>query len=252
MDRPEIRLQKFLSQAGVASRRGAEDLIRAGRVRLNGRVVTELGTKLAPGRDVVELDGRRVRAAAPVWIAFHKPRGLVSTRRDPQGRRTIYDALPARFRTLFYVGRLDAESEGLMLLTNDGDGAHRLLHPRFGTLRVYDVELDGAPSAEDLLALQRGVPLEDGPARAEFAERSDAAGAAHTLRLGLREGRKREVRRMLAALGHTVRRLERVRYGPVELGGLEPGAWRRLTRAELRALRRGTEEGGAGGETADG
>jgi 23S rRNA pseudouridine2605 synthase len=227
-----IRLQKYLSQAGAASRRASEELITAGRVAVNGSVVRELGTRVDPGRDVVELDGRRVEPAAAAWYALNKPRGYLSTRDDPQGRRTIYDLVPPELQRLFYVGRLDFDSDGLILLTNDGDTAHRMLHPRFGVEREYEVELhadfDDALSRE----LRRGVELEDGPARAHSARRT----GSRRLRLTLREGRKREVRRMLAALGHDVRRLTRVRYGPVSLDGLPSGGWRQLEPDELAAL----------------
>jgi 23S rRNA pseudouridine2605 synthase len=228
-----IRLQKFLSQAGTASRRGAEELIAAGRVVVNGVVVSEPGTRVDPQRDEVVVDGERVRPAASEWYALHKPRGYLSTRDDPQGRQTLYDLVPPELRRLFYVGRLDYDSEGLVLLTNDGDTAHRMLHPRFGMEREYELELDRAADDALVRALVQGVELEDGPARAGAVRRVGAKG----LRLTLREGRKREVRRMLAACGHDVRRLRRVRYGPVALGDLEPGAWRKLDKQELAALK---------------
>jgi 23S rRNA pseudouridine2605 synthase len=228
-----IRLQKFLSQAGTASRRGAEELIAAGRVVVNGVVVSEPGTRVDPQRDEVVVDGERVRPAASEWYALHKPRGYLSTRDDPQGRQTLYDLVPPKLRRLFYVGRLDYDSEGLVLLTNDGDTAHRMLHPRFGMEREYEVELDRAADDALVSALVQGVELEDGPARAGAVRRVGVKG----LRLTLREGRKREVRRMLAACGHDVRRLRRVRYGPVALGDLEPGAWRKLEKQELAALK---------------
>jgi 23S rRNA pseudouridine2605 synthase len=231
-----VRLQKFLSQAGVASRRQSETLIANGRVKVNGGVVTELGTRVDPARDEVEVDGRRVRPAREEWYALHKPRGYVSTRSDPEARATVYDLLPQRLHGLFYVGRLDYDSEGLVLLTNDGDTAHRLLHPRFGVEREYEVELDRNAEIDLAARLEAGVELDDGPARAQSARRT----APKRVLLTLREGRKREVRRMLAACGHDVRRLRRVRYGPIRLGDLEPGAWRPLERGELQALRRST------------
>jgi 23S rRNA pseudouridine2605 synthase len=232
-----VRLQKYLARAGVASRRQAEELIRAGRVRLNGAVVTEMGTKIRPGEDRVTVDRRDVEPAPALWIALHKPRGVVSTRRDPQGRRTVYDLLPPTHRRLFHVGRLDLDSEGLLLLTNDGENAHRLLHPRYGAARVYDVEVEGRPDPETLDRLKRGVTLEDGLARAHDVRALRAPAGAGRLRLTLREGRKREVRRMLEAVGHPVVRLRRVQYGPVRLGDLPVGAWRPLATAELAALR---------------
>lgn len=224
-----MRLQKFLSHAGVASRRAAEELIRAGRVSINGTPVTELGTRIDPDRDRVRVDGCDVRPRAVEWLAVHKPSGYVSTRRDPQGRPTIYDLVPPEAGRLFYVGRLDVDSEGLMLLTNDGDSAHRLLHPRFEVERVYEAHVAGDPGEPVLARLRAGVLLEDGPARAREAERIGPG----RVRLVLTEGRKREVRRLLAAVGHPVRRLVRVRYGPVELGALPPGHWRRLRPDEI-------------------
>jgi pseudouridine synthase len=233
-----VRLQKFLSQAGVASRRRSEALIVAGRVQVNGNVVTELGTRVDPRHDRVEVDGARIRPARTAWYALHKPRGYLSTRSDPGGRATLYDLLPEPLHGLFHVGRLDYDSEGLVLLTNDGDTAHRMLHPRFRVPRDYEVELDRNAGADLADRLQAGIELEDGPARAEHAERT----GPKRLRLTLLEGRQREVRRMLAALGHDVRRLRRLRYGPVELGALPEGDWRPLSAAELRALERVTRQ----------
>lgn len=234
----QTRLQKFLANAGIASRRKAEQLITDGRVSVNGATVTELGTKIDPAVDTVTVDGRRVERSEPVWIALHKPRGYVSTRNDPQQRPTIYDLLPSSLHGLFYVGRLDVDSEGLMLLTNVGDEAHRLLHPKFEVPRVYEVLVEGEVSPPTLQRLLEGVELEDGPARAETAKLLPHRKAGESrVRLMLREGRKREVRRLMGAVGHKVRRLRRVSYGPVELGDLEPGKWRRLSDEELEDLK---------------
>lgn len=233
----EMRLQKYLSRAGVASRRAAEALIVSGRVRVNGQVVTELGVKVDPERDEVAVDGRRVRLAHPVWIALHKPTGYVSTRKDPEGRPTIYDLLPEKYHGLFYVGRLDLNSEGLLLLTNQGDVAHRLMHPSYEIERVYDVVVRGEVGDEAIARLREGVELEDGIARAERVKlRRPPQQGTSRLVLTLKEGRNREVRRMLRAVGHGVIRLRRIRYGPVKLGDLESGAWRRLRREEVDAL----------------
>lgn len=232
-----VRLQKFLSQAGIASRRAAEELIRAGRVRVNGVVITEMGVKVAPERDRVEIDGKRVRSAVRVWLAVHKPVGVMSTRSDPEGRRTIYDLLPPRYRQLFYVGRLDLNSEGLMLLTNDGDAAQLLLHPRHQVEREYEVVVAGRLSPGERKRLLQGVVLEDGPAKAAAVRVLGRATAEGTrLRIALREGRKHEVRRMLQAVGHRVRQLVRVRYGPIELGNLAPGEFRRLSESEIARI----------------
>jgi len=234
-----VRLQKLLSRAGLASRRRAEEWIRAGRVRVNGECVTELGVRVDPETDRVEVDGRVVSLPAPAWIVLHKPPGYVTTRRDPRGRPTIYDLLPAAFRGLFHVGRLDADSEGLLLLTNEGDVANRLLHPRYGVDRVYEADVEGRVSAETERQLLRGIELEDGPARARAIERMRAATPGTTrLRITMRDGRKRIVRRMMAAAGHPVRRLKRLSHGPVRLGRLAPGAWRRLSAEEVAALHR--------------
>jgi 23S rRNA pseudouridine2605 synthase len=227
-----VRLQKYLSQAGVASRRHSEVLIAEGRVTVNGVVVTELGTRVTANDDV-RVDGRAIHPAATGWFALHKPRGYLSTRADPGGRATLYDLLPATLHGLFYVGRLDYDSEGLVLLTNDGDTAHRMLHPRFGVEREYEVELDRTAEPDLARRLTAGVALDDGEARAERARQV----GPKRVRLTLKEGRKREVRRMLAALGHDVRRLRRLRYGPVELGTLPEGEWRPLNADEVEALR---------------
>lgn len=233
-----VRLQKFLSQAGVASRRAAETLMRDGRVRVNGEAATEPGMKVDPARDVVEVDGRRVRPAAPLWIALHKPRGYVTTRRDPQGRPTVYDLLPREHHGLFHVGRLDYDSEGLLLLTNDGDAAERLQHPRYEVDRIYHVEIDGVLGEAARRALLDGIRLDDGIARARALQRlGGAARGGERWAITLREGRKREVRRMFDAVDRPVRRLRRVSFGPIELGVLEQGRWRRLAAAEVRTLR---------------
>jgi 23S rRNA pseudouridine2605 synthase len=233
-----VRLQKFLSQAGVASRRRAEELITAGRVSVNGTVVRELGTRVHATRDVVEVDGELVREARTEWYALHKPRGYLSTRNDPEGRATLYDLVPPAMRRLFYVGRLDYDSEGLVLLTNDGDTAHRMLHPSFGTEREYEVDLVRNVDPSLVERLLEGVELDDGPARAESVRSS----GPKRLVLVLKEGRKREVRRMIAAAGHDVARLRRTRYGAVALGPLAPGAWRRLDQTEIEALHATTQQ----------
>lgn len=236
-----MRLQKYLSRAGVASRRAAEAMIVEGRVRVNGEVVTELGTRVDPETDRVVVDGRPVAPLEPVWIALHKPPGYVTTRSDPQGRPTVYDLIPDRLRGLFHVGRLDVDSEGLLLLTNQGDVAHRLLHPSYEIDREYEVLVDGVVSAESIERLLEGIELEDGRASTAAVERRKAPREGLSrLRVTLREGRKREVRRMFDALGHPVRRLIRRRYGPIRLGRLRRGEWRKLSRQEEERLERRT------------
>ncbi len=214
-------------------------MIRAGRVRVNGRVVTEMGVQVDPERDRVEVDGRRVSLANPVWVALHKPVGYVTTRSDPHGRRTVYDLLPTELAGLFHVGRLDAGSEGLLLLTNQGDVAYRLLHPSYEIDRVYDVVIEHELSDEDERRLLAGVELDDGPARVRALERRPPPKAGYTrVRVTMTEGRKREVRRLFGALGHPVRRLVRRSYGPIRLGRLPRGEWRRLEPKEVAALER--------------
>ena len=240
-----MRLQKYLAQAGVSSRRGAEEMIRQGRVRLNGDVVREMGVRVAAG-DRVAVDGREVAPEPARWILLHKPPGYVTTREDTHGRPTVYDLLPTGLRTLFHVGRLDLDSEGLLLLTNEGGVANRLMHPRHGVDRVYVVDVVGRLEPAQRAALLEGVELDDGVARAhavEVLQRAAASGGAgaepHTrVRVTMREGRKREVRRLFDAVGHPVRRLVRERLGPIELGDLAPGEWRELERDEVEALRR--------------
>jgi 23S rRNA pseudouridine2605 synthase len=244
-DTEAMRLQKFLSRSGVASRRSGEEMIRAGRVRVNGEVVREMGVKVGPG-DRVEVDGRAVSLDEPVWLLLHKPPGHVTTREDPEGRPTVYDLIPDRFQGLFHVGRLDLDSEGLLLLTNEGDVANRLLHPSREVDRVYLVDVVGVPTRPALNRLLTGVELEDGLARAHQVqlvrqERATAGAGSEPharLRISMREGRKREVRRIFDALGHPVRRLLRERLGPIRLGDLPAGKWRELTPREVASLRR--------------
>jgi len=231
-----IRIQKYLSRAGVASRREAERLILQGRIRVNGEVVLTLGSKIQPGEDRVELDGKLVGSTPPRWILFHKPPGVVTTRSDPQGRPTVYGLLPEDMSELRYVGRLDLPTEGLLLLTNEGDLLHRLTHPSHEVEREYHGWVKGVPTGDTLRRLQRGVELEDGPARATRVKVIRPVRGGVVLALVLQEGRKREVRRLLEAVGHPVTRLLRVRFGPVRLGELPAGKWRELTRKEIRAL----------------
>lgn len=219
--------------------------MRSGRVRVNGSVVTTLGTKVVPGRDLVELDGREVEVPGPRWILLNKPAGTVTTTRDPRGRPTVYDLLPPELEELglSYVGRLDMDTEGLLLLTNEGNVMNRLLHPSGEVEREYEVGLKGVPEPATLRRLEEGVELGDGPARAREVGliRPEPGGAI--LRMVLTEGRNREVRRLCAAVGHPVRRLRRVRFGPVRLGSLPPGGWRDLTADEVERLRERAAEG---------
>jgi 23S rRNA pseudouridine2605 synthase len=220
----------------VASRREAEALMAQGRVRVNGRVVTTLGTRVDPAHDVVELDGRRVRGAAFRWILLHKPGGTLTSRRDARGRRTVYDLLPSDLHGLRYLGRLDRDTEGLLLFTNEGDVANRLLHPSAEVEREYHAGVSGFPDPEKVRRLTRGVELDDGVARAASVRRLSREPEGAVLSIVLLEGRKREVRRLLEAVDHPVRWLRRVRFGPLKLGALPRGAWRDLSAREIAAL----------------
>jgi 23S rRNA pseudouridine2605 synthase len=237
MSEPEgIRLQKVLSQAGVASRRAAEDLIFRGRVEVNGEVVSEQGRRVDPATDVIRVDGVRVPPQRQTrYLVLNKPRGVLSAMEDPHGRRTLAEWVPEGTR-LFHVGRLDAETEGLLLLTNDGDFAQRLTHPSYEVPKTYLAEVSGVMTAATLKRLQKGIVLEDGPIRADRAQLVQQAADRSLVRIELHSGRNRIVRRMLDAVGHPVRKLSRTAIGPVQLGSLRTGEVRDLTREELGAL----------------
>ncbi len=250
----KVRLQKVIAAAGIASRRKAEELIRAGRVRVNGRVVRELGIKVDPDTDTIEVDGQPIRPVRThEYILLHKPRGVLSTTSDPFGRPTVVDLVP-HDRRLFPVGRLDADSEGLILLTDDGRVADRLTHPRYGHKKEYIALVIGTPTPKELRALARGIVLEEGrtgPAHVTVLGRrvpqeildagvpglrKESPHGFSWLRVEVTEGRKHQVRRMLKAVGHPVIRLIRVGMGPLRLGKLQPGQWRRLSPKERRHL----------------
>jgi 23S rRNA pseudouridine2605 synthase len=241
------RLQKLLSIAGVASRRASEELITQGRVEVNGEVVRTLGSKADPARDVVRVDGRRLRFdVRPRYILLHKPKGVVTTRRDPQRRRTVIDLLAGVREYVYPVGRLDYDSEGLLLLTSDGDLAAQLTHPRHAVERVYEAVVVGAPGEEDLERLRRGIVLDGARTaaaevrRAGTVDKGSRGGSRQPLTklvITLREGRNRQVRRMCASIGHPVRKLTRTRMGPITLGDLRPGEWRDLTPKEVAKLK---------------
>jgi len=233
-----VRLNKFLSLAGVASRREADRWIVQGRVSVNNKIVDELGFKIDEERDVVQVDGRKVQVKpTPVYILLNKPAGHLVTLKDPFRRPVVRSLLPASLGRVFPVGRLDLESEGLLVLTTDGELAHRLSHPRFGVKKVYLVKVKGEPNKEVLSRLERGIYLEGrktAPAKAALL----APGQKSSwLRLELQEGRKREVREMCAAVGHPVQELRRVEYAGLVLKGLKPGQWRHLGPPEVRRLK---------------
>jgi 23S rRNA pseudouridine2605 synthase len=226
-----MRLNAYLARAGVASRRGADELIKAGRVRVNG-AMGELNTFVSSG-DVVEVDGREVAKQRLAYVLLHKPAGVVTTARDPQGRATVVELVGHEARVV-PVGRLDVATTGALLLTNDGALAHRLAHPRYGVEKTYVAEVEGDPAGETLRRLAEGIELEDGrtaPARVRRLGHG-------RVELVLHEGRNRQVRRMLAAVGHPVRDLHRSNYAKLSLVGLSPGEWRELTPEEVEGLRR--------------
>jgi 23S rRNA pseudouridine2605 synthase len=230
-----VRLNAYLARAGVASRRKADELIKAGRVTVNGEP-GQLNTFVAK-HDRVELDGRPLARQRLAYVLLHKPAGVVTTASDPQGRPTVVELVSDHEVRLVPVGRLDADTTGALLLTNDGELAHRLAHPRYEAEKVYETEVEGQPSDEALARLEQGVELDDGP-----------TAPAKTRRLGpnvvevtIHEGRKHQVKRMLAAVGHPVRSLHRSRYAGLTLEGLEPGAWRELEPSETDQLRTRTQ-----------
>lgn len=233
-----MRLQKFISRAGVASRRAAEGLMAQGRVRVNGKRVVSPGAKVDPERDRVEVDGERVRLEPFRWILLNKPEGFLCTASDPGGRPTVYRLLSDDARSLSYLGRLDRDTRGLLVLTNEGDTLNALMHPSNEVPRQYRAWVEGGPDRHVARRLESGIELDDGPARAEQVTLEGASAGRAQLTLVLREGRKREVRRMLEAVGHPVVELERIAFGPQSLGDLESGAWRPLSNGEIRALRR--------------
>ncbi len=238
MIHPMERLNKLLAQAGIASRRGADDLVHAGRVTINGLVVVEPGTQVDPTTDDVRLDGERVivRPTRHRYLLLHKPRDVLTTVSDPEGRPTVMDLVPRDLR-LFPVGRLDGGSEGLVLMTNDGDLAHHLSHPSFQHAKEYRVKISGTPTEEALRVWREGMWIDDERTAPAEVRIESTTGAGTWLRVVLREGKNRQIRRMTEAFHHRVHRLIRIRLGPITLGDLKPGTWRELTPAEVAALR---------------
>src|SRR5438874_7787575 len=233
-----MRLNKFLAHAGIGSRRQCDQLVSAGRVSVDGKVVRELGLQLEPEGHEVRVDGKPVESERPVYWVVNKPRGYLCTNYDPAGRPLATDLVPQVPGRVYTVGRLDEDSEGLLLLTNDGELAYRLMHPRFGFEKTYEVLVAGNPSREDQQQLLRGVFLSDGHVHARRVKRLKRQGDSTWMRIVLAEGKNREIRRMLARLGHKVLRLRRVAIGPVRLSRLPKGKARKLSLPELEALRK--------------
>ena len=233
-----VRLNRFLSLAGVASRREADRWILEGRVSVNNRVVDELGLKVDEDRDIVQVDGRRIRVKSnPLYILMNKPAGYLVTLKDPFRRPTVRTLLPASLGRVFPVGRLDLDTEGLLILTNDGDLAFRLSHPRYGIKRVYVAKVKGEPSRDALRQLERGVYLKGEKTASAKASLLRPGQKSSWLRLELQEGRKREVREMCRAVGHPVLELRRVEFAGLGLRGLKPRHWRHLQPGEVRKLK---------------
>jgi 23S rRNA pseudouridine2605 synthase len=234
----EIRLQKVIADAGLSSRRKAEEMIAAGRVTVNGQVVREMGTKIDPQQDHVKVDGRHLKPAAPpMFLMLNKPKGFLSSLSDPAGRPTVKDLLPGVGLRVFPVGRLDFDSEGLMLLTNDGELAQTLLHPRYHVPKTYLIKVKGVLGHEEIASLERGVQLDDGLTGPATVRKGGKAVANSWLEITIHEGRKHQVKRMLEAVGHPVLKLTRIRFGPLRLGDLSVGEYRYLTDREANALR---------------
>jgi 23S rRNA pseudouridine2605 synthase len=236
-----LRLQKVLAAAGLGSRRKCEELIVTGRVEVDRKVVMQLGVRVDPNRQEIRIDGIPLRQPRLVYYAVNKPPGVVCTTRDPAGRPRVTDLVPSKGMRLFSVGRLDLHSQGLILLTNDGQLANLLAHPRYGVPKTYRAQVAGRPEPEALKKLLRGVHLAEGVARAERVVVKSQHKQSTILEIVLREGKNREVRRLLARIGHKVMKLTRIAVGPVRLGKLRPGQWRRLTDEEVAALRRSAQ-----------
>lgn len=233
-----LRLNRFLAAAGVASRRRCDDLIRQGRILVNGSRVEQLGTRVDPGADEVLLDGARVELPdSQATLVLNKPREVLVASGDPRGRRTVMDLLEECPVRVFPVGRLDYRSEGLLLFTNDGELAYRLAHPRFKVEKQYDVLVEGFVTPEVIEKLAAGVTLDDGPTQPAHVRFVSKGKGRSRVEVRLREGRKRQIRRMFALFGHSVVRLRRVRFGPIDLDELEAGKWRSLDASEIHALR---------------
>ena len=233
-----IRLQKYLAECGIASRRAAETLIAGGRIRVNGETA-HLGQSIEPGKDRVVFDGKPVGQDEKIYLVLNKPGDVITTAKDTHGRRTVLDCVRGVPARIFPVGRLDRDVEGVLLLTNDGELAHRLMHPRYGVDKVYVAWVRGRVRPQTAAAMARGVRLDDGVTAPAEIEILESRPEATRIRLTLHEGRKREVKRLCAAAGHPVRSLERISFAGIRATGLEPGQWRHLSDLECQLLRRG-------------
>lgn len=231
-----VRLQKFLAEAGVASRRASEQIILAGRVTINGEVIRQLGTKVDPAQDEVAVDGQRLKGRRKLYLALNKPPGYLCTRQDPLKRRSIGDLLPKEWSNLYSVGRLDRDSEGLIFLTNDGDFALRLTHPRYGVRKTYRADVVGRVEPPILDRFTEGIEEAGEVLQAESTKLISANNTRSIVDIVLKEGKNREVRRLFASVGLEVSRLQRVRIGPIKLGELPVGKWRTLTESEIKHL----------------
>jgi len=242
------RLQKVLAEAGIASRRKCEELITAGRVQVNDQVVTTLGVKVDPGQDAIKVDGRPIRKQSKVYVLFNKPKGVITSAEDPEGRKTVTDFFKHLKERIYPVGRLDYETEGLLILTNDGEFAHLLTHPKHHVPRTYLATVKGVPHGTLLDKLSQGIMLDDGmtaPAEVEYQDVSPEKNEA-VIKITIYEGRNRQVRRMFDAIRHPVIKLKRVQFGPIQLTGVPRGKSRPLTAQEVNELRKEALEAGKG------
>jgi len=240
------RLQKVLAEAGVASRRKSEEMIRAGRVEVNGQIVRDMGVKVDPKQDAIKVDGRPIRQEKKVYVLFNKPKGVITSASDPEGRKTVASFFTNIRERIYPVGRLDYDTEGLLLLTNDGEFAHLLTHPKHHVPRTYLATVKGVPHGTKLDKLRSGIELEDGmtsPAEAEYYD-IDLDKNEAIIQVTIYEGRNRQVRRMFEAIGHPVQKLKRIKFGPILLAGLPRGKYRHLTAEEIKELRAAALEAG--------
>lgn len=243
---PLVRLHKVLAEAGIGSRRKCEEIIQEGRVEVDGNFVTELGTSVDPAKQEIMVDGQRIRVRRKQYFILNKPVGVVSTNFDQAGRTRVIDLVPQDER-LFTIGRLDRQSEGLIIITNDGELANHLAHPRYGVPKTYHVEVAGALSVDEIKMIQSGVYIADGFVKAESCRLKRKMSKSSILEIVLREGKNREIRRLLAKVGHKVLRLKRISIGPLKLGEVPAGSFRELRPSEVKALRESSDASAAKG-----